>query len=103
MSALSEAHEVDVHLTCDAESCLVAWETIDRVSRALRDAKAAILEGDTDRAARDVTAALAITNEVEEYDYGRCAFTGGIEGYYLDDDTAEVVCPRCGALHVVPV
>lgn len=102
-TGISEAHEVEVHLTCDAGQFRVAEQHVEKLTAALREAKSAILEGDADRATRAVNSAAATVGDLEEQDGGVCSFDGTVEGYYLDEDSAEATCPVCWTVHEVPV
>ena len=83
-TGISEAHEVDVHLTCDEGLYTVPEQIVDRITDALRWAKAA------HRAAGEI-----------EVDAGTCTFDGEVAGSYLDEETAEAICPKCGTVHEV--
>lgn len=99
-TGISEAHEVDVHLTCDEGLYTVPEQIVDRITDALRWAKAALLDGDTEGAALAVKAAHRAAGEIE-VDAGTCTFDGEVAGSYLDEETAEAICPKCGTVHEV--
>lgn len=99
-TGISEAHEVDVHLTCDAGLFLVSEQLVDAFALRLREAKAALIAGDAAYASGQVTKAVDLINSIE-HDGGVCSFAGTVEGYYIDDDTAEAECPECGTVHEV--
>lgn len=85
-TGISEAHEVDVYLTCDAGLYVVPEQLVERLTAALRDAR--------------VDAAAALVGKIE-HDGGVCSYEGTVEGFYLDDETAEAECPKCGTIHEV--
>lgn len=95
-TGVSEAHEVGVRLVCDEGLYTVPEQIVDRITGALREAKAALLDGDTETVRLAIQAALRAVGEVE-VDGGTCAFEGVVEGYFYDDETAEATCPKCGA------
>lgn len=101
-TGISEAHEVEVHLTCGEGLHLVPEQLVDRITRALREARAALIDYDHEYASAQVVAVCALVDSIE-LDGGACSFEGTVEGVYLDDETAEAVCPECGTIHEVPL
>lgn len=99
-TGISEAHEVDVRLTCDAGLYVIPEQIVDRITGALREAKAALLDGDTETVRLAIEAAARAVGEIE-VDGGVCTFEGAVEGYYFDEETAEATCPTCGTVHDV--
>lgn len=99
-TGVSEAHEVAVRLTCDEGLYTVPEQIVDRITSALVGAKAALLDGDTESAALAIKAAHRAVGEIE-VDGGVCTFEGAVEGSYIDDETAEATCPKCGTTHEV--
>lgn len=101
-TGISEAHEVDARLTCDAPLYTVPEQIVERVTNALRGVKAALLDGDIDGALLAVKAAHRAVGSIEVA-AGQCSYEGTVEGFYLDDETAEASCPKCGTIHEVPL
>lgn len=101
-TGISEAHEVDVHLTCGEGLHLVPEQLVDRITRALRLAKVALIDYDQEYASALIVAVSALVDSIE-LDGGACSFEGTVEGVHLDDVTAEAVCPECGTIHEVPL
>lgn len=99
-TGIDEAHEVNVRLTCDAGLYTVPEQIVDRITSALMGAKAALLDGDTESVALAIKAAHRAAGEIE-VDGGLCTFEGTVEGFYIDEETAVVTCPRCGTTHEV--
>ncbi len=92
-TGISEAHEVTVRAwSCEATTVVAGEQVIEAIDTLLGGAA---LTGDCELAVRLSREAI---DRLADADTGVCSFRGDVEGIYLDGETAEVVCPKCGTV-----
>lgn len=92
-TGISEAHEAVIRAwSCEATVVHAGEQVIETIDTLLGSA---VLTGNYGFGVRVARVAL---DRLADADTGTCSFRGDVEGIYLDGETAEVVCPKCGTV-----